>query len=97
MNKYVEEINKLKPQVSFLFNIFLVSLIKTLIFPQKGFDNCGNCTYKAGKENTSRHRTQDETGFGSACCRHCVVLVTANLKTGENYRVVNFFSTFSGP
>ncbi|KAK4030544.1 hypothetical protein OUZ56_023787 [Daphnia magna] len=62
--------------------------------PQKGHDNCGNSTYKAGKENTSRHLTQDETGLGSALCRHGVVLVTANLKSGENYRVVNFFQHF---
>ncbi|KAK4021895.1 hypothetical protein OUZ56_007384 [Daphnia magna] len=62
--------------------------------PQKGYDNCGNSTYKAGKETTSRHRTQDETGLGSACCRHGVVLVAANLKTGENYRIVHFFQHF---
>ncbi|KAI9554881.1 hypothetical protein GHT06_020158 [Daphnia sinensis] len=62
--------------------------------PQKGYDNCGNSTYKAGKENTSRHRTQDETGLGSACYRHGVVLVTANLKSEENYRVVNFSQHF---
>ncbi|KZS13889.1 Uncharacterized protein APZ42_020886 [Daphnia magna] len=65
-----------------------------ILKPQKGYDNCGNSTYKAGKENTSRHRTQDETGLASACCRHEVVLVTANLKSGENYRIVNFFHHF---
>ncbi|XP_045027137.1 uncharacterized protein LOC116919408 [Daphnia magna] len=36
----------------------------------------------------------DETGLGSACCRHGVVLVAANLKTGENYRIVHFFQHF---
>ncbi|KAK4009313.1 hypothetical protein OUZ56_018430 [Daphnia magna] len=60
--------------------------------PQKrGHDSCGNSKYKAGRESSARFRTQDETGLGSACCRHLNILVTGNLKTGESYRFVHHF------
>ena len=62
-----------------------------IIMQKRGHDSCGNSTYKAGRESSSRFRTQDETGLGSGCCRHLNILVTGNLKTGESYRFVHHF------
>ena len=65
--------------------------VADVVMQKRGHDSCGNTTYKAGRESSSRFRTQDETGLGSACCRHLNILVTGNLKTGESYRFVHHF------
>lgn len=62
----------------------------------KGHDTCGSSTFKAGQSAaSSNHKGLDETGLLCQCCRHGVVLRCANLKKGENYRVVHYMHNFA--
>lgn len=53
-------------------------------------ESCGDSTYKAAKNTSSKFKHMDETGLIMASCRHGLILAACNMFTGENFRYIHF-------
>lgn len=57
---------------------------------QKDQDTCGDTSYKAARNATSKFKHMDETGLLMASCRHGVILYAANIFSSENFRYIHY-------